>query len=61
MDEHNHALAALRYLISQLDAGKLGRRDRKEPGSPDQALKFEAAHKKWMSWRNEALWKGVLI
>jgi hypothetical protein len=59
MDEHNQALAALRYLISQLDAGKLGRRDRKEAGNPDQTLKVEAAQKKWMSWRNEALWRRV--
>jgi hypothetical protein len=59
VDDNNHALAALRYLISQLDAGKLGRRDRKEAGSPDQALKVEAAQKKWMSWRNEALWRPV--
>jgi hypothetical protein len=26
IDEHNHALAALRYLISRLDAGRLARR-----------------------------------
>ncbi len=57
VDDNNHALAALRYLISQLDAGKLGRRDPKKAGSPDQALKVEAAQKKWMSWRNEALWR----
>jgi hypothetical protein len=57
VDDNNHALAALRYMISQQDAGKLGRWDRKEAGSPDQALKVEAAQKKWMSWRNEALWR----
>jgi hypothetical protein len=27
VDDNNHALAALRYMISQLDEGKLGPRD----------------------------------
>jgi hypothetical protein len=59
VDDNNHALAALRYLISQLDAGKLGRRDKKDVSSADQALRVEAAQKEWMDWRNQALWQAV--
>lgn len=33
IDEHNHALAALRYLVSRLDAGLMARIRRKRPAS----------------------------
>jgi hypothetical protein len=56
VDDNNHALAALRYLISQLDAGKLGRREPMQPSAAEKSKKLDAAQKKWMSWRNEALW-----
>jgi hypothetical protein len=56
VDDNNHALAALRYLVSQLDAGKLGRREGAKASGTEEAKKLDAAQKKWMSWRNEALW-----
>jgi hypothetical protein len=59
IDDNNHALAALRYLISQLDAGKLGRRDRKEVNRADLAIRVETAQKKWLDWGNEALWRAA--
>jgi hypothetical protein len=46
-------------LISQLDAGKLGRRERTQSSASEESKKLDAAQKKWMSWRNEALWKRV--
>ncbi|MFL5245820.1 MAG: terminase large subunit domain-containing protein [Gemmataceae bacterium] len=60
VDDNNHALAALRYLISQLDTGKLGRRNRPasaQQEKEDKETRLNAAQKKWMSWRNEALWR----
>jgi hypothetical protein len=41
MDESNHALAALRYLISRLDAGKMARSHRE---APRQVAKPVSAH-----------------
>ena len=57
VDEHNHALAALRYLIYRLDEHKLARQMRE--------LKVEEAvvslptkrERKWLSLKNEALWR----
>jgi hypothetical protein len=57
-DEHNHALAALRYLIAQLDARKLGRK----PKSPTPAAGNESTKppkRPWLSLKNEALWTTV--
>jgi hypothetical protein len=59
VDDNNHALAALRYLISQLDALKLGQRERTPSSAVEESKKLDAAQKKWMSWRNEALWRRV--
>ena len=47
-DEHNHALAALRYLIASLDARSLARRtiDAKPPAKPTR----------WLRYDNDELW-----
>jgi hypothetical protein len=48
VDAHNHALAALRYLVAGLDCGRLARgRPPTKPPAPPQ---------KWLRWDNEALW-----
>jgi hypothetical protein len=63
VDEHNHALAALRYLVSRLDARKQVRRPtgpvlEVEPREPD----FDPPPRRpqWRSWRDlfrdESLW-----
>jgi hypothetical protein len=62
VDDNNHALAALRYLISQLDRGRLGRRNRQvtaQQEKEDKEKKLEAAQKEWLSVTNEALWTRV--
>jgi hypothetical protein len=59
-DNNNHALAALRYLISRLDTGKLGRRPRPasaQQEKEDKKARLNAAQKKWMRWTNPALWR----
>jgi Terminase RNaseH-like domain len=52
IDEHNHALGALRYLVSRLDH-RFMVRARCTPGSPDAA---QTTGRKWLSIYNEALW-----
>ena len=37
VDEHNHALAALRYLVSRIDARTLAKYRRAEPRPPESA------------------------
>ncbi len=58
-DDNNHALAALRYLVSKLDAGRIVRTGPLETPH-DKARKKEEQEKlkqrKWLSVRNEALW-----
>jgi hypothetical protein len=57
VDEHNHALDALRYLIVRLDRGFLARFRR--IGATEQSPPPENPPPKrnwWMDWRNEALW-----
>jgi hypothetical protein len=52
VDGHNHALDALRYLISRLDAGTLAK-----PDTPQQGPKPEPKPPKpWLRIDNEALW-----
>jgi hypothetical protein len=67
VDEYNHALAALRYLISKLDA-RLMARFRKsatqEPTDPDQPAPDQAAAPqryadKWLRYANEHLWSRL--
>ena len=51
VDEHNHALAALRYLVSKLDERRMaGQR----PGQPPE--KKKPARDPWLRYDNEALW-----
>src|SRR5581483_10624283 len=51
-DENNHALAALRYLVSRLDERSLGR-----SGSPavkeEPAVEAERKERRWLSVHNE--------
>jgi hypothetical protein len=62
LDEHNHALAALRYLISRLDARHMarlrsGRRPNDAPpeSTPDRESR-PAPRRPWLRLDNEALW-----
>jgi Terminase RNaseH-like domain/Helicase len=70
LKEHDHALDALRYLISKLDWKKMARMRRGEPpedapppGAPDAAGGTPAAPqpkpRKWLSLYNEALWTRI--
>jgi hypothetical protein len=57
-DEHNHALGALRYLVSMLDARQMARLRRKAPDanalSPEERAR--RAEREWLSLTNEQLW-----
>jgi hypothetical protein len=54
VDEHNHALAALRYLISGLDRRKMARL-RKAPGAELEAAP-KGKERPWLRLDNEVLW-----
>jgi hypothetical protein len=63
IDEHNHALAALRYLVSRLDRRfmvrlRRGAGDESQPPEGAQASQENAPaqKRKWLSVHNEALW-----
>jgi hypothetical protein len=62
LDEHNHALAALRYLISRLDAHHMarlrtGRRsDEAQPESGPEHEHRPARRRPWLRLDNEDLW-----
>jgi hypothetical protein len=64
IDDHNHALGALRYLISKLDARLLARfrkRAAREQGTtdtpaPDAAANPERSTNQWLRYSNEELW-----
>jgi hypothetical protein len=59
VDDHNHALAALRYLVMKLDAGR-NVRTRPVETPEDKARKREEyerqKQREWLSVRNEAWW-----
>ncbi len=55
VDEHNHALAALRYLIGQLDARWMARK-RRPPGGTGGPGPQRPAARPWLRLDNEALW-----
>jgi hypothetical protein len=61
MKEYDHAMDALRYLVSKLDAGKMARFKKGGP-PPEELADHEApeveqpAKKKWLSVWNEELW-----
>ena len=57
VDAHNHALAALRYLVMGIDRRPLLAKLRsivKLPGVSDEELRRRK--KAWAWWQNEALW-----
>jgi hypothetical protein len=61
LDEHNHALAALRYLVSCLDARQMAgkRRTEADPDSEEDmslAAQKKRAERAWLRLDNEALW-----
>jgi hypothetical protein len=63
VDEHNHALAALRYLISGLDRRKMARlqktgADATEATEQSNETKPKRKEERWLSVYNEELWRG---
>jgi hypothetical protein len=58
LKEHDHALDALRYLVSRTDARHLARLRRPEPTAPPPAPDPPPAAQRppWLSIRNESLW-----
>jgi hypothetical protein len=52
----DHALDALRYLISRLDAGRRRRPPPGPPGTPPEATPPAKPRRPWLSIYNEALW-----
>jgi len=60
IDEHNHALAALRYLITRLDARRMARirkpTPNADPTSPAPPPPSHPSRRKYLSIHNENLW-----
>jgi hypothetical protein len=60
VDDYNHALAALRYLVSKLDARHMarlrGRPDRAGEGPPEGEAGKKEGKRPWLSVFNDALW-----
>jgi hypothetical protein len=61
VDAHNHALAALRYMVAKIDAHQLGRMAKKAGGeaaveTEDQLKKRQ---KQYLSYGNEDLWTRI--
>jgi hypothetical protein len=59
VDEHNHALAALRYLVSKLDERQMARNrtGRRPDGAPPAAEPAPPRRRDpWLRYNNEALW-----
>jgi hypothetical protein len=54
VDAHNHALAALRYLVAGLDSGRMAR-DTSRAATPSKEC-AEPPPREWLRWDNEALW-----
>ena len=61
VDAHNHALAALRYMVTKIDEHQLARAAKKvaDETGIDEAEKQRRRQKKWLSYRNEALWRRI--
>jgi hypothetical protein len=62
MDEHNHALDALRYLVSKIGHRQMARLMGKGGAVEvvvDEAEKAKLRQKKWLSVRNERWWTRV--
>jgi hypothetical protein len=58
LDNNDHALDALRYLIATIDQHKLGRKP-KIAGAAQGATTQRPGERKWLSLYNEALWTTV--
>ena len=59
VDDHNHALAALRYLVMKLDAGRNVRTapvETPEDVARQRAERERQREREWLSVWNEALW-----
>jgi hypothetical protein len=54
VDEHNHALSALRYLIASIDRG---RQALPRPSAPQQAA--SPGKRPWLHWTNSALYTRI--
>ena len=62
VDDHNLALDALRYLVSAIDAWQMARMKRasgEKAATAEAAEKAKKPEKKWLSYRNEALWTRI--
>jgi hypothetical protein len=62
IDEYNHALGALRYLVMGIDGGRLlAKRHRQPEDKPGAASDEEAARRKkvWAWWTNPSLWEEL--
>jgi hypothetical protein len=57
LDEHNHALAALRYLVASIDAHRMARRPAAGPGAAPAAPR---PARPWLRLDNDALWTRLL-
>jgi hypothetical protein len=55
LDAHNHALGALRYLVTQIDHAFLARL-RSQAGRPDEPVPSPTGQRRWLRLDNEALW-----
>ena len=61
LGEYDHAMDALRYLVSKLDAGKMARFKKGGPATEELGdhigpVVTEPPKRKWLSLRNEELW-----
>jgi len=59
VDEQNHALAALRYLVSKLDERQIGRAEGGKKEVAEKPAEEGRTERKWLSVGNEALWRGM--
>jgi hypothetical protein len=65
VDDHNHALAALRYLVSSIATARTARRmgdtkyDETLDGLQPPAKPAAAKERKWLRYDNEALWRRI--
>ena len=61
VDAHNHALAALRYMVAKIDAHQLARLAKKAPGQPavETEDQLKKRQKQYLSYGNEDLWTRI--
>ena len=58
IDEHNHAISALRYLLSRIDARGLKKKREEEPAEKPKP-KETPGRDAWCNLENEALWTRI--